>query len=525
MRQAEQSKQSRSGHILALLATLCMLFAAPAAGSLLAGVPITSKAGFLLEAAARPTATQAHALQRCLAAARASGAASMQVTLQQDARNYTLLQARNAQLRGSRIMPLAFVQPTSSGDVSAAVRCSVEAGLRFVARNGGHNYEANSLVGGGVVIDLINLHQLHIDAKAHTMTVGAGYRLGSLYHKLTPMGYVLPGSTCVGMGISGLTLGGGIGHATRTLGLVQADNRSHPELFWAIRGGAGLYGIVTSWKFKLFKAPKQVSVVRYMFRENCTQAKYAQVLAAFNAWQPWKLSKEHAMAEVQCGYDSLQVQFWYWGPMSEANKTMAASPVFQLPNSYPFIHREYSWPDFVAQRMTNLQDEKDWGEGNLLLSDILQRLYKERGSFVAGSLVPMAPFNSTAVATMAKHMARAQEHAFIQTRAWGGQLAAVPADFNAFPWRHAPYECQVYSSSGDARKDRSWVDGLLAAMHPLAGPAEYVNYFHCVNNPWQAYFGPHALRLQGIKRAYDPRGRIGGLYCQQDNIIDESAGR
>jgi hypothetical protein len=52
----------------------------------------------------------------------------------------------------------------------------------------------------------------------------------------------------------------------------------------------------------------QVSVVRYHFKENCTEAKYATVLAAFNAWQPWKLSKEHALAEIQCGYDNLRVQ-------------------------------------------------------------------------------------------------------------------------------------------------------------------------------------------------------------------------
>lgn len=52
----------------------------------------------------------------------------------------------------------------------------------------------------------------------------------------------------------------------------------------------------------------QVSVVRYRFRENCTEAKYAAVLGAFNAWQPWTLPKEVALAEVQCGYDSLQVQ-------------------------------------------------------------------------------------------------------------------------------------------------------------------------------------------------------------------------
>jgi FAD/FMN-containing dehydrogenase len=60
----------------------------------------------------------------------------MSVTFQQDANGYKLLQTRNAQLRGARIMPLAFVQPSSSADVSAAVRCSVQSGLRFVARNG-----------------------------------------------------------------------------------------------------------------------------------------------------------------------------------------------------------------------------------------------------------------------------------------------------------------------------------------------------------------------------------------------------
>lgn len=133
----------------------------------------------------------------------------------------------------------------------------------------------------------------------------------------------------------------------------------------------------------------------------------------------------------------------------------------------------------------------------------------------------MTPLNGTAVKTMASFMARAQKHAFIQCRAFGGEVNAVPVSFNAFPWRAAPFECQVYSNSGNAHQDRSWIDGLLAAMHPLIGSAEYVNYFHCSTNPWKAYFGPHATRLQQIKQAYDPTGQIGGLYCQQDVIIDE----
>jgi hypothetical protein len=60
------------------------------------------------------------------------------------------------------------------------------------------------------------------------------------------------------------------------------------------------------------------------------------------------------------------LQFWYWGPMAAANRTMAASPVFKLPNSFPVIHREYSWRDFVAQRMTNLQDDKVRGRTRII---------------------------------------------------------------------------------------------------------------------------------------------------------------
>jgi hypothetical protein len=135
--QSGQTSGSRVGQTIALLSHLLAVLAAPAAAdSQQAGVPLTSKGRFQLETAAKPKAAQAQALQRCLAAARPSGAGNLSVTFQQDVQGYRLLQTRNAQLRGSRIMPLAFVQPASSADVSAAVRCSVEAGLRFVARNG-----------------------------------------------------------------------------------------------------------------------------------------------------------------------------------------------------------------------------------------------------------------------------------------------------------------------------------------------------------------------------------------------------
>jgi hypothetical protein len=140
MMQQIQTSLSGLGQLIALLSLLVIASTVEpaAAGLQQAGVPLTTKGRFQTESAAKPTTTQAQLLQRCLASARPSGAGgSLSVTFQQDAKGYKLLQTRNAQLRGARIMPLAFVQPASSADVSAAVRCSVEAGLRFVARNGG----------------------------------------------------------------------------------------------------------------------------------------------------------------------------------------------------------------------------------------------------------------------------------------------------------------------------------------------------------------------------------------------------
>jgi FAD/FMN-containing dehydrogenase len=98
------------------------------------------------------------------------------VTFQQDSR-FGALKNLNAQKRGEKMQPLAFAEPGSTADVAAVVKCSVNAGLRFTARNGGHHYEANSLLDGGVVIDLVKLQELKVNKQDNTAVIGAGQKL------------------------------------------------------------------------------------------------------------------------------------------------------------------------------------------------------------------------------------------------------------------------------------------------------------------------------------------------------------
>jgi hypothetical protein len=80
----------------------------------------------------------------------------------------------------------------------------------------------------------------------------------------------------------------------------------------------------------------------------------------------------------------------------------------------------------------------------------------------------------------------------------------------------AVYVPQVYSGGGGVAADRNFVDNTLSTLQPLMNSyGELYNYFHCVKDPWRTFFGPHADRLQSIKKKYDPENRMGGLYCQR----------
>jgi FAD/FMN-containing dehydrogenase len=163
--------------------------------------------------------------------------------------------------------PALIAQCDNAGDVMAAVNYGREQGLDIAIRGGGHNGGGLGTVDDGLVIDLSRINYVRVDPTAKTVRVGGGATWGDVDAAAWPFGLVVPAGIISTTGVGGLTLGGGMGHLTRKYGLtidnllsadmvladgsfVTVDEDNHPDLFWAIRGGGGNFGVVTSFLFR-----------------------------------------------------------------------------------------------------------------------------------------------------------------------------------------------------------------------------------------------------------------------------------
>ncbi|WP_028744772.1 FAD-binding oxidoreductase [Rhizobium mesoamericanum] len=164
--------------------------------------------------------------------------------------------------------PAAIVRPQSVDDVRKAVHAAAASHALLAVRGGGHSFPGFSTCDGGLVLDLSDLTAISMDRDARTIEVGGGALLGDLDRATVPEGYVVPAGVISHTGVAGLTLGGGMGWASRRYGLtidsllgaeivtaagdiVWVSATTEPELFWGIRGGGGNFGVVTRFKFRM----------------------------------------------------------------------------------------------------------------------------------------------------------------------------------------------------------------------------------------------------------------------------------
>src|SRR3954447_22028595 len=160
------------------------------------------------------------------------------------------------------------VRCTGNADVIATVAFAREHGLPVSVRGGGHNVAGTAVAEGGVVIDLSAMRSVVVDVEKKTVRAGGGARLGDVDHETQAFGLATPFGVVSKTGIAGLTLHGGMGFLTRRLGLssdnliaadvvtadgqlLHADADRHPDLLWALRGGGGNFGAVTSFEYRL----------------------------------------------------------------------------------------------------------------------------------------------------------------------------------------------------------------------------------------------------------------------------------
>ena len=178
--------------------------------------------------------------------------------------------------------PAVVVSCASSGDVAAALAFARAGGLEVSVRGGGHNYAGHAVCDGGMMVDLTPMKSVMVDAAARRAVCGGGTTWGELDAATQEHGLAVPGGFISTTGVAGLTLGGGFGWLSRLAGLtsdnlvaaevVTADGRvlraagdENEDLFWALRGGGGNFGVVTSFEFDLTPVGPLVQLGMFMY--------------------------------------------------------------------------------------------------------------------------------------------------------------------------------------------------------------------------------------------------------------------
>jgi FAD/FMN-containing dehydrogenase len=410
-------------------------------------------------------------------------------------------QARASYNARFALSPAAIAFCRTSADVRGALQRARELGHEVRARCGRHSYEAFSLVDGGLVVDVSPMREIRVDRGRGTARVGAGWTLGDLYAELWRHGVTIPAGTCPGVGICGLTLGGGIGFLTRELGLtcdalestelvtaegevIRADRGTHADLFWALRGGGGgNFGIVTAFDFRV-RPVAEVSVFRISWP-------WPAVEEVIDAWQRWApVADERLTSSLEVGTArsrSLAALGQFTGAEGEAASLLTpltrvgAKPVVTL-RRVPF--------DEAVRGFAGPHAEP--------------RSFKNTGSYVYDPLPPRA------IAILADALTRSPGAANgLEFLALGGAAARVAPDATAYVHRKAAYLLQ-YQASWKRREELQenvrWANALRSALLPYTA-GTYVNFVDTDIVDWPvAYYGENLARLARIRAKYDPRG-------------------
>src|SRR5215208_2967374 len=199
--------------------------------------------------------------------------------------------------------PAVIIRVADANDVARVVNLARENGLPLAVRSGGHSSVGHSVCDDGIVLDLSNMKDLQIDAESRTAWAETGLTAGELTTAAAAHGLAVGFGDTGSVGIGGITLGGGVGYLVRKYGLtidsllaaevvtadgqlLQVDDQTHPDLFWAIRGGGGNFGVATRFQFRLHEVP---SVVGGMLIMPAAPEVVAGLVAAATA-APEKLS-------------------------------------------------------------------------------------------------------------------------------------------------------------------------------------------------------------------------------------------
>jgi FAD/FMN-containing dehydrogenase len=405
--------------------------------------------------------------------------------------------------------PALIARAVDAADVMAAVDFARESGAELAIRCGGHNVAGFAAVDGGVVLDLRPMKGIRVDPAARLATVQGGCTWGDVDHATHAFGLAAAGGVVSTTGVGGLTLGGGLGHLTRSCGLsidnlvsadvvladgsfVTASADENEDLFWAIRGGGGNFGVVTSFTFKLHPVHTHIAGATLWPLEHAAGVirKYADLLAdapdevtgvyAYLVVPPGPPFPEELHLKNMCG-----IVWCHRGTQEEADADLAdirsfGPPAFDHvgPVPHPALNSMFDGIAFAGNHNT-------W-----------------RGDFIR-------ELSDEAIATHVEHGANVPNiFSSMHLYPVDGVASRVGPDETAWNYRDAKWSSVIFAADPDpAKKDdiRSWVIDYFEAVHPFSAGGSYIN-FVADEGPdrVKTSYGDNYARLADMKKRYDP---------------------
>ena len=416
--------------------------------------------------------------------------------------------------------PALIARCASAADVALAVRLAASQDLLVAVRAGGHNIAGNALCEGGLVIDLSAMKQVDVDPVSRIARVGPGATLGDVDRATQAHGLATPLGINSTTGIAGLTLGGGFGWLSRSLGLtidnllsadvvtadgtpVRASASEHPDLFWGIRGGGGNFGVVTSFEFRLHPIGPDVlsGLVIHPLEEAAGVLRFYRDFLKrtpdqFVCWFVMRKAPPLPfLAPEWHGREILALAVCYAGSIADGERIAKplrefGHPVADVVQPHPFTAWQAVLDPLLAPGMRNYWKTHDFLE-------------------VSDGLIDVLIDHARRIPDPQTEIACAQ---------LGGAVSRVPADATAYAHRDAQFVMNVHGRWEDPAKDAAciaWARELFEAASPFATGGAYVNFLtQDEQGRVPAAYGGNYARLVALKRKYDP----GNLFRVNQNI-------
>jgi hypothetical protein len=405
--------------------------------------------------------------------------------------------------------PRLIAKCTDVADVIAAVRMSNANGLRVSVRGGGHNAAGLGVCDDGMVIDLSEINYVRVDPIARTVLVGAGCKWADVDHATHAFGLAVPSGIVSSTGVAGLTLGGGMGHLSRKYGLtidnllsvdmvladgtfVVANAEEHQDLFWAVRGGGGNFGVVTAFLFEghpvdivcagpmLWTLDDARDVMKY-YRDFITHA-------------PEEMNGFFAMMSVPPGppfpeilhlQNMCAIVWCYQGSMEKANELLKPIRTYRPPAFEFFVPMPFPMLQGMFDSLYPTGLHWYWkGDFFRELSDAAIDKHLEHGSVLPTwqSTMHLYPVN--------------------------GKVNRVGQGDTAFSYRDALWSEVIVGVDSDPAKSgqiTDWARAYYDALHPFSAGGAYLNFMmeEGEDRIRAAYRGNYD-RLAMVKAKYDP---------------------